>query len=1219
MITRKNKCVSMLLAVVMVMTMVFGIIPPIEVHAADGGTGGLKISSPSDGATINGFETIKIKWNRYTGADHYLLVVKDETTGQKVFEEEVSYSSSSTRTYNIYSDDEVFTEDGHEYKIYVVALDENDDELNNGAAWHAIYVDNELELETPELSYGYSVTHCADDDIYISWDEIDGADDYSVYVKRLNGYPDFGNDNETGTNISYDWEDDCEISVPASKLIAGKWYKVAICAENTDQGITSDWDISYILMEESSYLEVSEYPDDLDAEKGSTGSFWINSNLDWDISCDVSWLTWTINQVDDTHAEIIVKATSANTKASEREAEFTISADGVDDEYVYVTQLAPEIELPSFSSVKISGNVSLGEKITWSANVNGNGSLLETVSVGIYSKQLDDSVFFRNVNIDEETYSLSGSVTTGGMVSGYDASGNAKNLDMSIAGEYTVTLHASTDAAFNNYAATNPVTITLTEPVGTGILGDVNSDGLVTNLDRFILNRYLNSMSGYTTNMVNKESADIDGDGEITDDDCTILARHLFGWIGYEDLSAFYVGPTETPVTDTSVWDMSFSSNAVTIEVELTEGTPDSSKNYLFIAEDEAGLHYTGIIDAGKTSASFSVKGLQMPRGEMYSYYVLPEGIVLAGNKDKYCIGKCVVPLFNGNMITSVKSADRTVAKKGNIFLGDSVTIAWDGSYGVDNFKLVVTLNDTEILNKTFNHDGPGVETISADTISAVGTGTLIIAGYVEPSASSGLSTAVSTWSGNVIEVETETSDIDTSNVLNKEAAALYAKNEAVGLLRLETYYYYQAFSDELTSGTHWGSKWENVRADISNIVNGVFSSPTTLFINSSPHALLKQAVRTKLLALIGNEDNLTDKFLSHVLPIDSILQNVSSGVGEIFKVGTTLGGENQDDILKYLSLSINYNTIKNTDDVADIVDILNNTKTNYGGVTYSLSQFFTINDETAEGLVAMMAGIKQAKPADKAKVIASAKSTYSVNMDKIDATSKLGNILLGAELAGRCLIHVDDMCSLIALSDQFDEYEEQLNDMIESSDGLFKECITEVMNELRTDAYKLVLSETVCDLSNLIIDKAYEQYVVGSVTKLNPYLLLAQVSNGIITGLADTDTINKGELTLPYIVDAMNNTISKLSYTYSLFMMNPSNTLYYELKALFNTYKFQVELGAEVYLNINMSDYNSYLKRFARFVNPFDNEDVMPEQIQGCYDQDIYKLESVLTWFGFN
>lgn len=240
---------------------------------------------------------------------------------------------------------------------------------------------------------------------------------------------------------------------------------------------------------------------------------------------------------------------------------------------------------------------------------------------------------------------------------------------------------------------------------------------------------------------------------------------------------------------------MSFSSNAVTIELVLKEGTLEKNKNYLFIAENSKGLHYTGIIEAGQTSASFSVKAMQMPRGEMYSYYIIPEGLVLAGNKDTYCIGKSVVPLFKGNMITSVKSGDRTIAKNGYIFIGDGLTINWDGSYGVDNFKLVVTLNGSEIYNETFSHDGPGTVTISADKISSKGTGTLIISGYVEPSSASGLATAVSVWTGNVVEAEkTVDSEVDPVDLLNEDALALYNKTEAVAYLQLETYYYWQAF-----------------------------------------------------------------------------------------------------------------------------------------------------------------------------------------------------------------------------------------------------------------------------------------------------------------------------------------------------------------------------------------------------------------------------------------
>lgn len=1219
--TIKNKITSLVLASVMLLTLIAGILPRTPIYAADGGTGGLQISSPKDGGEVNGYETIRVSWNKYTGVDHYILIVKDQNTNKEVFRDEDV--GSSTKTYRIYSDDDVFTENGHEYKIYLAALDANGNVLNNGAAWNAIYVDNVLALDTPDItSHEKLSTHCTDEDLYVEWDPVDCATDYTIAAKKLNGEPKF-NDNEAGTNITFSRTDNCQIKINKSKLEVGKYYKVALCATNTKQGVSSDWASVYILMEESGYLDVSDC-DDLDSASGSTGSFWIYSNLDWSITCNKSWLSWTKNQKDDTHTEIVVKATSANTGTSNRKATFTISADGKDDVYVYVYQLAPEIEFPSFSNVSVTENVTLGEDITWSATVNGNGSLLETVTVGIYSKQNNDSVYLRNTNIGKETYVLNGLVTTGSVVSGYDASGNPKTLDMSSAGEYTVTFHASTDASTNNYAKTDPVTVTVTEPVGTGILGDVNSDGNVDNLDRFILNRYLNSMNGYTASMVNKESSDINGDGKITEEDCLILARHLFGWIGYEDMSVFYVGPTETPATDTSKWNMSFSSNAVTIEIELTGGTPDSSKNYLFIAEDSNGLHYSGIIDAGNTAASFSVKSLQMPRGEMYSYYVLPEGVALANNKEKYCIGKCAVPLFSGNMITSVKSAGRTVAKNGNVFLGDSVSIAWDGSYGVNNFRLVVTLNNAEILNKTFNHDGPGVETISAETISAIGPGTLIITGYVEPSAGSGLSTAVSTWNGNIIAFEDKNDiGIDPIALLNDNAKTLYNKGESKVYNQLQTYYYWQAFSDELTSGTHWGSKLEGIRADISNIVNGVFSSPTTFFFDTKPKALLKQAVKTKLLSEIENENSLfnsmSEQYESIISLLDSSIKGGVEGITAIYKSGQTIGGNNQNNIILLLSKKIDYRYV-NTNDVDQILKVLNTTRVNYNGVSYNLSQFYNINSETALELKTMLGAVKKSRPDVQFDLIERTKESYVINIDKINATQNVGktlkNIFKVAEYAGKFAVHINDMRSLYTLSEQFDEYEELMNEMVTSTDGIFNECIAELFAELRKDIYKQIVAETVIDCAKLVGDEAYD-FIFLSLLEKNPYILLASVSNSIFTTLADTDTINKGELSIPYILEATNNTVSLISYKYYLFMMNPSNALYAEIESLFHTYKFQVELGAEIYLNISMANYNSYLNRFIRFVNPFDKDDRMPQDIQTCYDNDIKKLTNMMEDLG--
>ncbi len=293
-------------------------------------------------------------------------------------------------------------------------------------------------LETPTINkYGLTNKHCVDEPLIVSWDAVDGADDYKVYVKKLDGAPDLNNDNEPGVNISYNWLGNTGIEIAASKLVAGKYYKIALCATNSKQNIDSEWTTVYVLMQESGYISVSETPNDLGAKKGSTGSFWIETNLDFNISCNASWLTWTINKQANL-AKINLKTTSANTGTSNRKAKLTISADGVDDKYVYVYQLAPEAELPSITNINIPTEVEIGKPISYSAEINGNGALIQTVTVSVHSIALQDTIYFRNTNVNAETYTLNGSMNTGGVVSGTDEYGKPKTLDLSRAGEYQV-------------------------------------------------------------------------------------------------------------------------------------------------------------------------------------------------------------------------------------------------------------------------------------------------------------------------------------------------------------------------------------------------------------------------------------------------------------------------------------------------------------------------------------------------------------------------------------------------------------------------------------------------------------------------------------------------------------------------------------------------------------------------------------------------------------
>ncbi len=1532
----------LVLSFVMAFGTLFTEIAPMAVFAAEnnGGEGGFRISSPSNGSTVNGMADTTVRWNRYSGTDHYYIVVKDVVNGKTELEEEVSSSKTS---YSIGYEDVVFWRKNRQYKIYVAAMDASGNVLNGKAAWHAIYVTNVMKLDQPEfVDLEEENEHDSSEDLYIEWWDVENANHYNVYFKQLNGEPDPGNDEEDGTNLSFTRVNEYEIKVPSSKLAADTWYKIAVGAENTYEDVASDYAIAYIKTKPSSRITASESAMEIGSTKGNTASFYVYTDVDFDISCNKSWLDWDIQRINSSTSRVTLKVVETNPYITTRSCVVKAFADGAKSAYIRVEQLVVKASAPDFYNISVPSSVTVGETIEISGEIESDSSPLKVVSIEV-SESSRGYYPFRNASVGSDVFDLSdiftkssdGLTVYGGIKTGVHASGYVGTsytwyddaFDFTVPGTYTVAIRAQNEAgligesihtvqvkkdtqitavnaleaskdtvcvgvkfeftatttpnaqgmvlfvkengnifniggstmpesqtsqrkkfvfeyafnstglvqsgvsypntrrvyaypidqngnvieddavcaycditvtpaeyelgaftvydaqaaygegasihwsaassqngaavSYNVYISTGVSTILLTEQkigatsyevnsaiirdlgIGTypilviataanhsqlqetavltvmgeqasedmqkpminpfrysaspifcgtattfsteasdetalerlelymdgalvktvpasgtsagisyttdslekgnhtitakaydkagnfnawsevfevtesmqGVVGDVNSDGRVTNYDRYLLNRYLNNLNDEFTVIIDKTAADIDGDGYITADDCTILTRYLAGWIGYDDLTVFYMGPSTPPTIDTSKWKMGFTSNAVSIELEVVDGEIDPGKNYLFVAEDAAGLHYSGVIDAGKTAASFSVTSLQMPRGESYSYYVLPEGIALAGNKEKYCIGKSVLPLFNGNMITSVKSADRTVAKNGNIFIDDNVKIGWDGSFGVNHFQLIVTVNGKEIYNKTFLHDGPGSVVIDASSIASAGTGKIVIAGYVKPSESSGLATAVSTWSGNVIEREVINDlEDDPTVLLNDRAKALYAKNEAAGYLQIDKYYYYQAFSDELTGWAHWGSIAQNARAYISNVVNGIFTSPSTLFAETTPKALIKQTVRTKLLEIIGDEDQLKQD-LENVFDLTTASEPLKYlDLQSLSKGGTVLSNE---DIATIVT-KIDFRSFNQAKDGAAYKKVFENMSVYLGNKSYQMTEIFNINESNSMVLKQSLQTIDKSTGKDQIEMIKRLKGNVSVSPLTLKKAFNV-DVFDGLNIAGDVLIQIDDMRALWALNKKFDELEKELMAIEGASIGVFKECIAETIEELRRDALGQVVLESAGFVVKEAVDHVYGNVVGYCAKNLHPLVAFTVISNGIITSLANTDTINKGQLALPHIVDAMNDTKSQIMYTYSLFMAYPSNELYAELETLFLTYKFQVELGAEVYLNINKADYNSYLKRFVRFVNPYDNEDTMSKEVQSCYDADIRSLNYVLNWFGMS
>ena len=68
------------------------------------------------------------------------------------------------------------------------------------------------------------------------------------------------------------------------------------------------------------------------------------------------------------------------------------------------------------------------------------------------------------------------------------------------------------------------------------LIGDVNNDGKVNQLDRVVLTRYLANWTEYPEGSINTVAADVNCDGKVNTLDRVILTRYIANWTGYESL-----------------------------------------------------------------------------------------------------------------------------------------------------------------------------------------------------------------------------------------------------------------------------------------------------------------------------------------------------------------------------------------------------------------------------------------------------------------------------------------------------------------------------------------------------------------------------------------------------------------------------------------------------------------------------------------------------------
>ena len=234
-------------------------------------------------------------------------------------------------------------------------------------------------------------------------------------------------------------------------------------------------------------------------------------------------------------------------------------------EYEFEVLPAPILEIPEADINVSNSQITLGESFSYSGAAYGNDYKLNTVSVSIgyfrsesdykkyisdsdtYASLLADSVYIRYTDLNVSSKTVTGTIKTGSgcTIEGYIPINKEyvpHEMSLENAGVYIVVLNAWSDAYGLLVKDREAVYVIKS---ASEILGDINGDGKVTNKDRFLLNRFLEGMTGYTD--INQSAADINGDGSVTQADADYLARHLAGWIGYLELPQYNNDDSVTP------------------------------------------------------------------------------------------------------------------------------------------------------------------------------------------------------------------------------------------------------------------------------------------------------------------------------------------------------------------------------------------------------------------------------------------------------------------------------------------------------------------------------------------------------------------------------------------------------------------------------------------------------------------------------------------------
>lgn len=404
-----------------------------------------------------------------------------------------AYSINGVKTLYKWFDEEIGKYQEFSHTISVDPMDE---------VWYQVIVKNEygkvtqvdnifyvpaeepkIELETPDITYPDSYDDIvAGEDVEFEWDEIDDAEEYEWELYEA--------DKTEGRKLT------SGITTKEHVTIDGDWfegnnvysfYVRAVCGNSY-----SGWgNCTYLYCKFPDVFSVEE--DDFQCgSEGGIGYIRLTSTKEWQATVTKTWIV--INKSNGSgDAEIRVQvdpnygdARTGSVIIHSELGDIPVTIHQHSGLKPYLTVSPDNIELSS-------------EDGGWTFDIFSN------VSWEISC----DSDWIRNIS-DEEGY--------------------GDELIQILANENTST--ESRTAKITITGGGFERTITVTQEGCPAVVGDINGDGKITNKDRFLLNRYVAGMPGYTN--INKAVADINGDNSVDQTDADYLTYYLANIKGYE-------------------------------------------------------------------------------------------------------------------------------------------------------------------------------------------------------------------------------------------------------------------------------------------------------------------------------------------------------------------------------------------------------------------------------------------------------------------------------------------------------------------------------------------------------------------------------------------------------------------------------------------------------------------------------------------------------------